>query len=1364
MEAYTAYLHIKSSSEMIYQRWDKNAYQISELMFWLGWTRALGTMSMSAFDPVVGGLVSWGIGKIPWFSTVQMVQISQDWMKFDSTLGWSTMAEYKNGINNKCVSAYQHCEALAVLWKQGFDTLDSTAVVTKITELQSELDDVEIFLEQVVSTGNKPLYEIYMKRWTEGDGTLGSSDSGDLMAEVMIRSFAPLIAYNFSQTQTPVARSDSFLISLSNSLAAQLSDLTYGSLTVTINPSEVQSSALWRLTSGPDTSWKQSGYPISNIPTGSYTLEFSSVAGWTNPASRTIAINEGANTEQGTYIQLGGVTVPFSPIADTYVYEASPNQNYGGEDILIITRITPGSYTCGLIKFNLNSIPSGSIVNSVEIEMSLQHYDPSGLPHTVGIDNVIGSWSESNVNWINRPTPQSQNNPFVADYSDQGNISKWTWSSSVYPNLKILIEAWLSDPSSNNGLYILGEWGAPGVVFYSRNASDSNLHPKLIINYTPPPLPLSPSNLSHSNVSANSITWQWQDNSNNEDGFVGHDSSNNQVWTTAANSTNKVEIGLNPNTQYTRHVHAYNSGGTSSETNSHSVYTLANQPVSLSFSNITTNSIQANWNTNGNPVGTEYFCENMTAGTTSGWITDTKWNSTGLIYNTGYNFRVKARNNGGIETAWLNLGVAYTHATLPMSEAFSNITTNSIQANWNTNGNPVGTEYFCENMTAGTTSGWIMDVYWNCIGLSANANYSFRTKARNVEGVETEWTDLGSIYTLSTVPEPNSFSRVNCSNIQVNWTANGNPEGTEYYCENITNGTSSGWITDNYWNSSDLALTSLYSFRVKARNNNGVETLWAGLGSETTHELPSITSISPTSGPQRTCITIEGQNFYDWGSVVYPDGNEAEIIEWTDSVVYCRAPVSTLSGNIVIRRGVDSNPLWFTFTDPNIIYVDLNHTPNIENGTTQYPFGKIQYGIDAADPNDEVIIADGTYTGNGNRDIVVFNKPITVRSENGPNVCIINSDGSETDPHFGFSIATTESDSVILDGLTIINGYSRVGSGISSAGNTKISNCVLRNNYGNYGGAIFSSYPFNGWNYLWISIDNSWYELIVPTQSNTETEIINCVITNNSAIYGGGICYMSPIASTAIFVGPDIRNCTIVANSATYGGGIACYNDTYTSDGFDPETMIKNTIIWDNNALNGSQIFISENSKLFFSDRFGVKVYHSQNHPICIVNYCNIQGNEQQVYDPNNNLIWNAGNIDIDPLFADLNNGDYHLKSQAGRWEPNQLTWIYDNVTSPCIDAGDPNSVWTAELWPHGKRINMGAYGGTSEASMSLSSVGNIANLNNDVNDLVDLVDFSIFAPKWQITQVMLKEDLNRDGHVGIEDLLIFSENWLLEY
>jgi hypothetical protein len=76
-------------------------------------------------------------------------------------------------------------------------------------------------------------------------------------------------------------------------------------------------------------------------------------------------------------------------------------------------------------------------------------------------------------------------------------------------------------------------------------------------------------------------------------------------------------------------------------------------------------------------------------------------------------------------------------------------------------------------------------------------------------------------------------------------------------------------------------------------------------------------------------------------------------------------------------------------------------------------------------------------------------------------------------------------------------------------------------------------------------------------------------------------------------------------------------------------------------------------------------------------------------------------NIDADPLFADPENSDYHLKSQAGRWEPVSQSWIQDDVTSQCIDAGDPASPVGEEPAPNGNRINMGVYGGNPEASQS---------------------------------------------------------------
>lgn len=80
---------------------------------------------------------------------------------------------------------------------------------------------------------------------------------------------------------------------------------------------------------------------------------------------------------------------------------------------------------------------------------------------------------------------------------------------------------------------------------------------------------------------------------------------------------------------------------------------------------------------------------------------------------------------------------------------------------------------------------------------------------------------------------------------------------------------------------------------------------------------------------------------------------------------------------------------------------------------------------------------------------------------------------------------------------------------------------------------------------------------------------------------------------------------------------------------------------------------------------------------------------------------YGTGCIAKDPCFADAANGDFHLKSAAGRW--NGTTWVKDTVTSPCIDAGEASVAYANEPSPNGNRANMGAYGNTAEASKSTS-------------------------------------------------------------
>jgi hypothetical protein len=110
------------------------------------------------------------------------------------------------------------------------------------------------------------------------------------------------------------------------------------------------------------------------------------------------------------------------------------------------------------------------------------------------------------------------------------------------------------------------------------------------------------------------------------------------------------------------------------------------------------------------------------------------------------------------------------------------------------------------------------------------------------------------------------------------------------------------------------------------------------------------------------------------------------------------------------------------------------------------------------------------------------------------------------------------------------------------------------------------------------------------------------------------------------------------------------------------------------------------------------------------------------------------GNIDVSPGFADPANGDFHLKSQAGRWDPRTGAWAADALTSLCINAGDPTAPLGREPFPNDGRINVGAYGGTTEAGKSWFGQAPCETIiAGDINGdcRVDWRDFAILSRHW---------------------------------
>ncbi len=465
----------------------------------------------------------------------------------------------------------------------------------------------------------------------------------------------------------------------------------------------------------------------------------------------------------------------------------------------------------------------------------------------------------------------------------------------------------------------------------------------------------------------------------------------------------------------------------------------------------------------------------------------------------------------------------------------------------------------------------------------------------------------------------------------------------------------------------------------------------------------------------------------------------------------------------------------------------------------------IQSAIDHASDGDTIWVADGTYKGPDNTHIDFKGKAITVRSENGPNNCIINCQTGDTNYGTAFYFHTGEGPDSVLNGFTIKNGKvsERGGAIYCNSSSPTIINCKIAwNEAGKYGGGM---YNFNNSNPTLIdclfaenSAGSSQSEYGngggICNLVNSNPTLINCEFYKNSATYQGGGMYNEESSSPNIIKSffyendskngggiynfsnsnPTLTNCILVDNSSEFGGAI----QNASSINLEPSittlnnctlfknsaekmgggirnssggaSILNNCIIWDNNDMDGTD----ESAQIDCTTS-------SQN---TIVNYSCIQG-----WTGN---IQGIGNIDSDPLFIDAEEDDYRLKSTGWQWDILRQRWHYDNKTSktsPCIDTGNPGSPLKDELlaipddptnnWGINLRINMGAFGGTAEASMAPHNWALLGDLNNDGN--VNLKDYAAQIQTWAGTEDELPGDLNRNGTVERADLTKLADDWL---
>jgi len=442
------------------------------------------------------------------------------------------------------------------------------------------------------------------------------------------------------------------------------------------------------------------------------------------------------------------------------------------------------------------------------------------------------------------------------------------------------------------------------------------------------------------------------------------------------------------------------------------------------------------------------------------------------------------------------------------------------------------------------------------------------------------------------------------------------------------------------------------------------------------------------------------------------------------------------------------------------------------NITNNNQYETIQQAIDDANDYNTIVVTIGVHTGPGNRDIEYLGKAISVQSIDPNNfdivaATIIDSNGSEYEPHRGFHFYNGEDANSVLAGLTITNGrYCYDGGAIRCFNNSSptIRNCIITQNFaqGRAGGIYCgTSSPTIKNCIITDNVATRGYGAAIACFYDSSPTITNCIITGNSAVgyhHGGGIychdhsnaiinnCLISSNSAghrggglSAYWSSPVLTNCTVIGNTAEEGGGISSFRESNPS--------VINCIVRDNIAADGNQLALINTSRVWEGTNIPTEM---------TVSFSDIEGGQADAcIDHDCSLHWGDGNIDIDPNF--VNPGYWDDANTPA--EPNDDFFFTGNYhllpMSGCIDAGDNNSVpayTDTDIDGEERIFNDTVDIGADEV------VTNPADFNTD--GIVDYLDIKVMTNEWLGSDGELQSDLFDDDFIDFADYAKLAEQW----
>lgn len=289
------------------------------------------------------------------------------------------------------------------------------------------------------------------------------------------------------------------------------------------------------------------------------------------------------------------------------------------------------------------------------------------------------------------------------------------------------------------------------------------------------------------------------------------------------------------------------------------------------------------------------------------------------------------------------------------------------------------------------------------------------------------------------------------------------------------------------------------------------------------------------------------------------------------------------------------------------------------DGTGDFP--TIQAAVSGASDGDIIELADGTFSGDGNRDVEFLGKSLTVRSQSGNfEDCIIDCEGMPAEPHRAFFLGNAPGSFCEIEGITFQHadaprtpGFGFGGAIYAERAPIRIVACRFRNNRADGGAGVLS--------------------LFEPI------ELEDCLFERNTAEGG---------AAVAALNGGRIERCTFVENIGAHNGGAVVVNSgtlLVTGSTFFRNQGAGSSINAVDPAPPGHVTLIVENTLMI--DGIGRPVDCIE-FPHIEIYCCDLYGNDGGDWagciSEHQGI---NGNLSADPLFCDPLNGDFRLSADS---------------------------------------------------------------------------------------------------------------------